>query len=92
MISIDSMNICHISEDEGYEIPELEGKCKAYIEGFKYIPAGTEYKGRLYRGSALFPYVNVETLESAQAEYERLTAMYEDACAGLEKVGVTNVV
>lgn len=90
---------CHV-ENNGtmreYDVPELDGKCKEYIEGMRYVPDGefwTRSDGEVFSGM-LSPWKDSRELERAQAEYEhnlleKLRADLADADAALAILGVT---
>ena len=47
MYYIDDDFMLHLSPEEGLEpveLPELEGKCQIYIEGYRYVPQGQSWQ------------------------------------------------
>ena len=77
-IYIDSNFKCHISNpDETYssvETSAFDGKCDAYIEGYRYVPAGqtwTRSDGVVFAGEMVTPWKLWAELDAAQREYER---------------------
>lgn len=92
-IYIDSEYKCASSKsDESHREVEtsfFDGKCKAYIEGFRFIPASeswTRADGATFTGEMASPWKNFDELDAAQREYERqLLAEYAEA---LKVVGV----
>lgn len=95
-IYIDSDFKCHTSTAEGLtaiETDAFDGKCDAYIEGYRFIPAGqtwTRADGVVFTGEMVAPWKPWAELDAAQREYEReqyaallseLSEVYEDADA-----------
>lgn len=95
-VYIDSDYKCHSAAGEGLravDVPVFDGKCRRFIEGYRYIPAGESYDG--FRGEMIAPHEDYAMLAAAQAQYEEtlaeLTATKEDladADNALEIVGV----
>ena len=51
----------------------LDGKCKTYIEGMRYVPDGaswTRNDGVVFHGPMLSPWKDSALLEAAQSAYE----------------------
>lgn len=75
-IFIDKEFRCHVENSIGrtpVDVPMFDGKCAAYIEGYKYIPAGETYTtedGNVYIGEAMFPFKSYNALELAQEQSE----------------------
>lgn len=100
-IYIDNDYRCHISNPDGtltaVETDAFDGKCPAYIEGYRYIPAGeswTRPDGVVFGGEMIAPWRDWRTLDVAQRDYEReqyaaMAAELADAQAALEMLGVT---
>lgn len=66
------------------ETDVFDGKCAAYIEGFRYVPPGGTWErgdGTVISNGMLAPWENIQVLEAAQREYER--EQYEDMRAAL---------
>ena len=86
-IYIDNDFKCHVSNPDGIytavETDFFDGKCPAYIEGYRYIPAGatwTRPDGVTFAGEMIAPWRDWRTLDAAQREYERqLIAEYTEA-------------
>ena len=86
-IYIDNDFKCHVSDPDGtlttVETDFFDGKCPAYIEGYRYIPAGeswTRPDGVVFGGEMIAPWRDWRTLDAAQREYERqLIAEYTEA-------------
>ena len=77
-IYIDNDFKCHVSNPEGtytaVETTACDGKCDAYIEGYRYVPAGevwTRPDGVVFRGEMVAPWKDWRELDEAQREYER---------------------
>ena len=103
-IYIDADFKCHTALKEGrtaLETDFFEGKCAAYIEGYRFVPAGktwTAADGTVFRGEMITPWKPWAELDAKQREYEReqyetLTAQnaeYEAALSEIETaLGVT---
>lgn len=65
----------------------FDGKCKAFIEGFRCIPS-TDAAGNEI--CTVFAWKEYALLEEFQRQYEELIAQQEDMKAALELLGVTN--
>lgn len=83
-IYIDSEFKCHVAEDgtmTAVETDFFDGKCDAFIEGYRYVPAGeswTREDGEVFTGEMIAPAVDFANLDIAQREHERLVlAEYE---------------
>lgn len=76
-IYIDTNFKCHTAPSEGMtavETDAFEGKCPAYIEGYRYVPSGstwTREDGVEFTGEMISPWKPWEELDEAQREYER---------------------
>lgn len=91
-IYIDSEFKCHVTNDgttTAVETDAFDGKCVAYIEGYRFVPDGetwTRSDGAVFHGEMIAPWQDYAELDNAQREYERqLLAVYEEA---LKTVGV----
>lgn len=77
MIYIDSEFKCHVTDDgtmTSVEHDFFNGKCDAFIEGYRYIPAGeiwTREDGAAFSGEMIAPWKDYRELDFAQREYER---------------------
>lgn len=84
-IYLDSNFKCHTSSTEGLtqiETNAFDGKCDAYIEGYRFIPAGqtwTRADGVVFTGEMIAPWKPWAELDTAQREYER--EQYQTAVA-----------
>ena len=91
-VNLDSEFKCHITNDGTMTAVETEffdGKCDAFIEGYRFIPAGeswTREDGEVFRGEMISPWKPYSELDAAQRQYEQqLLAEYAEA---LKVVGV----
>lgn len=92
-IYIDNDCKCHISNDgtmREFETDAFEGKCKALIEGYRFIPDGetwTRPDGVVFVGQMISPAVDNRILEAYQAQYEdMLKAMSEAYQEGVNSI------
>ena len=75
-IYIDDDFKCHTSDDgtlTAVETDVFDGKCAAYIEGYRFIPAGAEWTrpdGVTFAGEMIAPWRDWRTLDDAQRAYE----------------------
>lgn len=96
-IYIDSSFKCHTSAEglTKIETEAFDGKCDAYIEGYRFIPAGqtwTRADGVIFTGEMIAPWKPWAELDAAQREYEReryqmvvaQNAEYESALTEIE--------
>lgn len=92
-IYIDNDYKCHVSNDgtlREIETDVFNGKCDAFIEGFRFVPEGeswTRSDGIVFHGEMIAPWMDYAELDSAQREYER--ALIFDMQNALNKLGVT---
>ena len=82
---------CHASDDgtlTAVETDFFDGKCAAYIEGYRYIPDGetwTRPDGVTFAGERVAPWKDWRELDAAQRDYEReQLAAYEQAMSEIE--------
>ena len=99
-IYIDNDFKCHTSDPDGLytavETSAFDGKCAAYIEGYRFVPAGsvwTRPDGVVFPGEMVAPWKNWRELDEAQRGYEKeqytaMEAELADARAALEILGV----
>ena len=72
-----------------FDVPFFDGKCDAFVEGYRYIPADEEWTrsdGEVFRGEMIAPWKPYTELYIAQLEYE-----LADADAALKELGVSLV-
>lgn len=76
-VYIDSDFKCHTEPAEdrtAVETEAFDGRCKAFIEGYRFVPAGQSWArddGVVFNGEMLSPWVDSRELETVQAEHER---------------------
>ena len=76
-IYIDSEFQCHVTNDgtmTAVETDFFDGKCDAFVEGHRYVPAGENWTapdGNLYPGRMVVAWQDFGQLEAAQRQYER---------------------
>ena len=100
-IYIDNDFKCHASNPEGtytaVETDFFDGKCDAYIEGYRFVPAWatwTRPDGVVFQGEMISPWKDWRELDAAQRDYEReqledMAAELADAKAALALLGVS---
>lgn len=93
-IYIDSDYKCHVEEADGLTTVEtdfFDGKCKTFIEGYRFVPSGSEWirpDGVAFQGEMVAPWKDYSVLVAAQAAYEELLAEMQDMQGALESLGV----
>lgn len=94
-IYVDSDYKCHVSNPAGtmtnLETDFFDGKCDAYIEGHRYVPAGeswTREDGTVFTGEMIAPWRDCNELDNAQLDYER--EQLADALVALAILGVSS--
>ena len=76
-IYVDSDYKCHVTGDDtrkAVETDVFDGKCDAYIEGYRFVPAGetwTRDDGVVFHGEMISPWKDFAELDAEQREYER---------------------
>lgn len=95
IVYLDSEYRCHV-DDDGTRIPIedefFDGKCKTFIEGYRYIPEGHTWirpDGEEFTGDVMFPAENYEALYMAQQQYELDLASMNDMKNALDILGVS---
>ena len=77
IIYIDSDFKCHVSDDGTMAVVEtdfFDGKCDAYIEGYRFIPSGSVWirpDGTTFYGEMVAPWKDWRQIDAIQREYER---------------------
>lgn len=75
-IFVDSEFKCHVTNDgtmTAVETDYFDGKCDAFIEGYRFIPSGeswTNEDGEEIKGEMISPWKNYNELLSTQYQYE----------------------
>lgn len=99
-IYIDSDFRCHTDNPDGeytaVETTVFDGNCDAYIEGYRYVPAGAEWTredGAVFTGEMIAPWKDWTELDAAQRAYEQkqmadMAAELADARDALAVLGV----
>ena len=84
-IYIDADYKCHTANAEdrrAVETNDFDGKCSAYIDGYRFVPAGETWvreDGVEFTGDMIAPWKPWEELDAAQREFER--QQFEEANA-----------
>ena len=66
------------------ETSAFDGKCKAYIEGFRFVPAGQHWireDGKRFDGEMVSPFKDYIYLETVQSLYEEMAPQAEATMA-----------
>ena len=92
-IYIDSDFKCHTTNDgtmTAVETDFFDGKCDAFIEGYRYIPYGetwTRSDGVVFHGEMIAPFKDSQFLETVQKLYEEMkaSAVKEERIVALEE-------
>lgn len=93
-VYIDSDYKCHISPADGLtpvETDAFDGKCRQYIEGYRFVPEGhawTREDGQVFSGEMVSPWRDYDILAELQALYDEEQARQADMAAALEVLGV----
>ena len=75
-IYLDTEYRCHLAAGEGMQAVEtdvFDGKCAAFIEGYRFVPAGetwTRSDGTVFSGLMVAPAEDYAALAKAQEQYE----------------------
>ena len=92
-IYIDSDYKCHTSPSDGLtavETDAFDGKCRQYIEGYRFVPAGETWvreDGQVFAGEMVSPWRPYEILTELQVVYEEEQAkVTEEIAAIVEEV------
>ena len=94
-VYIDSDYKCYTSPADGLtavETDTFDGKCKQFIEGYRFVPAGeiwTREDGQVFIGGMVAPWRPYENLVELQAVYEEEQAKQADMAAALDVLGVS---
>lgn len=85
-IYIDTEFKCHTADDgtmTAVETDFFDGKCDAFVEGYRLVPAGQEWireDGAVFQGEMIAPWKDFAELDAVQRNYERqLLAEYAEA-------------
>ena len=90
-IYIDTEFKCHVINNgtmAAVETDFFDGKCPAYIEGYRYVPSGKTWvreDGVMFQGEMITPWKPWKELDAAQRDYEREQLVsYEQALSEIE--------
>lgn len=95
LIYFDNDYKCHVENDGALASADVEffdGKCKAFVEGYRYLPAGqtwTRPDGEVFTGEMIWPWRDYALLEEFQRQYDELLAQQTDMAAALAVLGVS---
>lgn len=95
-IYIDNEYKCHVSDDgtmREFDVPFFDGKCQAFIEGYRYVPSGecwVKPNGTFFRGEMISPWMDYSILAAAQAAYEEAEAAHLEELGALVEEIYTN--
>ena len=103
-IYIDNEYKCHVSNDgtmREFDVPFFEGKCAAFIEGYRYVPSEetwTRKDGQTFKGEMIAPCRDYSQISEIQTAVDRARAQaqqtideYEAALSEIETaLGVTS--
>ena len=76
-IYLDSEFKCYVAESgdmAAVETDLFDGKCDAYIEGYRFVPEGeswTREDGQTFDGEMVAPWADYDQLAAAQRQYEQ---------------------
>ena len=83
-IYIDNDYKCHVSNNgtlTAIETDAFDGKCDAFIEGFRFVPSGeswTRSDGVVFHGEMIAPWKPYNELAAAQAQHEEMLPQLQD--------------
>lgn len=75
-IYLDNNFLCHLKDDgtmQAVETNVFDGKCTAYIEGYRFVPAcesWTRSDGVVFHGEMIAPAEDYSALAKAQTQHE----------------------
>lgn len=88
-IYIDNDYKCHTSPGDGFtpvETDAFDGKCRQYIEGYRFVPAGATWTledGQVFTGEMIAPWRNYAILAELQAIYDEEQAKATEEIAAI---------
>lgn len=86
---------CHVTNDgtmTAYETSFFDGKCDAFIEGYRIVPTGASWTrpdGVAFHGEMIAPWKDYRILEAYQEQYEAMQAEMLDMQTALGVLEVT---
>ena len=95
-IYIDNDFKCHVEDGDGMtpiETDTFDGKCKRYIEGFRFVPIGvtwTREDGVEFQGEMISLHTDYDILAAYQEQYEESSAELQDAEDAMAVFGLSN--
>lgn len=91
IVYIDNDYKCHPSNDGNMvavEVDFFNGKCDAFIEGYRFIPSGeswTREDGMIFNGELLSPWKDYDELDDIQFTHEcNLASKYSSVLSEIE--------
>jgi len=94
-VYIDTEYKCHTVPSDGFrgfDVYGFDGKCKAYIEGHRFVPSGerwTRPDGVVFHGEMIAPWKDFAILEAYQQQYETMLSEIQDMRTALNTMGVS---
>lgn len=94
-VYLDAEFKCHHHDDgtmTAVETDAFDGKCDAYIEGYRFIPAGETWMredGEGFQGEMITPWKDYILLEAYQRQYEAMLPQLRDMQTALNTLGVS---
>ena len=91
-IYIDNDYKCYTTPADGrvsIETDAFNGKCKQYIEGYHFVPAGqswTREDGQVFHGEMVAPWRDYSILEELQAVYDKQQQTINEYEAALPEI------
>ena len=76
-IYMDSEFRCHVAGDgrrKAVETDFFDGKCDAFVEGYRFVPAGeswTREDGEVFTGCMIAPWEDFARLDEAQRSFDQ---------------------
>jgi hypothetical protein len=70
-----------------FDVKAFDGKCNAYIEGYRYVPSGenwTREDGIVFAGEMVSPRVDPDILLACQEQYEKDLLMIQELRTALD--------
>ena len=84
-IYLDNEFKCHLTNDgtmKEVETDFFDNKCKAFIEGYRLVPAGDHWKredGMIFNGEMIAPWRDYSILAEFQDQYDKILAEAQTA-------------
>lgn len=91
LVYVDSDYKCHVTPADGFcevDVPFFDGKCNAFIEGYRYVPKGETWTNpQGVKCSGVSPWRDYALLDELQTQYEAQIA----AAAAAYAEGVNSI-